>query len=252
MHHRRLRGRGSRGFRLAYLVLVGGILASLLLPATAAAEGPVPNQDDKDSRPGVNWLLKGLGWHYKQTAIEVTADFTGTNESDVKQALLDCYSLVDYAMMFDPDAPRPRRIVRRELIAAIVDELENRGVDEPGLSGLVAEDVDRSEPPATAHRNERGDGLHVALAMDIVASMTGTSYDDVRAALVDGASLSEYVEFFGVPTQSLIDAIVSAEQAILDQQVAAGELSQAVADALSSRLPDEVTRLVYRRFASGC
>jgi len=85
-----------------------------------------------------------------------------------------------------------------------------------------------------------GHGRDLATA----ASTLGMSEDDLRTALdADGATLASVAEDQGVAVDTLVTALVDAEEARIAQKVTGGDLTQAEAD---ERLTDLQTRITDR------
>lgn len=82
--------------------------------------------------------------------------------------------------------------------------------------------------------------------LDSAASALGITSDALRTELQSGKSIAEVAREKGVDPQKVIDAIVAAETARIDQAVTAGHLTQAQADAEKSQLTQRVTAQVDR------
>ena len=95
----------------------------------------------------------------------------------------------------------------------------------------------------------RGFGKHAAV--DVTAELTGTTSEDVRATLQEGASLASYAADNGVSRDELVSAIVAAMQANLDERVAAGSITQERADELAAEMETKVEDLVDRTGFAG-
>jgi hypothetical protein len=122
----------------------------------------------------------------------------------------------------------------------------------PNLVAAQTEDEEESTPPAT--EEWRGGGRMgpghffggVGDAVSITAELTGTTSDDVIAALQDGASLASYAAEQGVAREELTSAIVAAARQDLEERVAAGDITQERADELLAELDQRVEDLVDR------
>jgi len=76
------------------------------------------------------------------------------------------------------------------------------------------------------------------------AKALGVSVDDLRAALRDGKSIADIAKDKNVAVSDVVDAMVAAAKADLDQAVKDGHLTQAEADQHLSDLRDRLTHMV--------
>lgn len=91
--------------------------------------------------------------------------------------------------------------------------------------------ADQTAPDRDGHR--RG-GFGGGLALDVAAETLGMTEDELRTALDEGKTLAEVATEKGVDRQALIDALVAAGEARLDEAKAA--------------LPDRIAEAVDRTF----
>jgi hypothetical protein len=117
------------------------------------------------------------------------------------------------------------------------------------LSGLVA---DGSMTQAQADRvattlaeelprhGGRGHGKGRGRHLDAAAEALGMSEAELRTALRSGQTLAQVAETRGVERQALVEALVAAASAHLDEQVAEGDLTQAEADERKAGLAERV------------
>lgn len=110
---------------------------------------------------------------------------------------------------------------------AVVDALR----DAAPLGGH-GRDGDRRE------RGMRGRGLEAA------AAAIGVTTEELRAALRDGRTIAEVAGDEGVEVRTVIDAMVVEAGTHLAEHVAAGDLTQAQADARLEEITDRITDLV--------
>jgi hypothetical protein len=85
-----------------------------------------------------------------------------------------------------------------------------------------------------------GHGGHGGPGFSVVATTLGMTEAEVRDAISNGQTLAQLAEAKGSTAQALIDAILADHKSHLDEEVAAGELTQAEADA---KLADATTRV---------
>lgn len=93
-------------------------------------------------------------------------------------------------------------------------------------------------PMGGDHGGRGGHGPGASLTL--IATTLGMTEADVRTAISGGQTLAQLAESKGSSGQALIDVLVAAEKTRLDAEVAAGEHTQAVADA---KLADATTRI---------
>lgn len=114
-------------------------------------------------------------------------------------------------------------------------------------SGIAAE-TDEPEKTTKARKPglaARGAGLTVA------AEAIGVSKEDLRTALKSGRSIADVAEEKGVPTQTVIDAMVAKAGTRLETAVTNGRLTQERADAIAGNLPETIKRFVESTRPSG-
>jgi hypothetical protein len=122
------------------------------------------------------------------------------------------------------------------------------------VSAQTEEESDDATPPAT--EQWRGGGrmgpphhlFHgLGDAVSVTTELTGTTTDDVIAALQEGSSLASYAEEQGVAREELTSAIVAAAQQEIDERVANGDITRERADELLAELDQRVEELVDRQ-----
>ena len=87
--------------------------------------------------------------------------------------------------------------------------------------------------------------------LDTVASTLGLTVEEVRTAISNGQTLAQLAEANGSSGQELIDALVVAAKAHLDEEVAAGEHTQDEADAKLVEATTRITEFVNNTPAEG-
>ena len=87
----------------------------------------------------------------------------------------------------------------------------------------------------------RGAGARL---VDIVASLTGLSVEDVQAQRAEGDTIAEIAEANGVSAEDVVNEALSARKALLDAKVADGTITQAQADAAYAQMTERVTERV--------
>jgi hypothetical protein len=109
---------------------------------------------------------------------------------------------------------------------------------------ITQEQADAVVAALEAARPERGRHLGARIDLEVAAAAIGVSEDDLRAALLDGTSMADYATSQGVDPQAVIDALVAANQARLDEAVAAGEKTQEEADEAAANAVERITAAV--------
>ena len=152
----------------------------------------------------------------------------------------------------DTDAPKPAAD-REQRVRALLQPLVDDGtITAAQLDAIVAKLA--TAEPVKGFGDHGGPGRRGGIAridVDTVATVLGISADDVRTALRDGTTLKALAESKGKTAQDVIDAIVAATKAELDQRVADGSVTQAEADTKLAEATTRITEVVDNGFASG-
>lgn len=101
---------------------------------------------------------------------------------------------------------------------------------------------DHDGGPMGGHRGFGGP--RVGANLDAVATTLGITADEVRTALESGQSLADLAVSKGKTAQDVIDAIVADATTKINEQVTAGDITQAQADKFLADLTTRVTDLV--------
>ncbi len=100
-----------------------------------------------------------------------------------------------------------------------------------------------------------GDGEPIRLGGNLIeeiAELTGTSEDDVAAAIADGQTLAEYAADHGVSADELVDALIGDTEERIAEAVERGDLSQETADRMLIEVREHLGALVNGEgFAAG-
>jgi hypothetical protein len=108
-----------------------------------------------------------------------------------------------------------------------LSKLVDDGTINQSQADAVANALQQARPAPGPGGPRRGGPLE----LDVVAKALGVTPAELRTALEGGQSIAAIAGTKGVPVQTVIDAIVAADKARLDTEVAAGRLTQAQADA---------------------
>lgn len=169
--------------------------------------------------------------------LDDAAEVLDMPEDDLRDALADGSTFAEIA--------EAQGVDRQDLIDALVASGE-AALDEAkaALPDRIAEVVDGTyEWPGKGHFPGPGGFPRIGAGVDVAADVLNMTEDELREALADGSSLAEVAEAQGVERQELIDALVSATRAHLEEQVAEGDLTQEQAD----RRLDGLTEMIERR-----
>jgi len=93
-------------------------------------------------------------------------------------------------------------------------------------------------------RGDRGGHGRGGPGLSVVATTLGMTETEVRDAISNGQTLAQLAEAKGSSAQTVIDAILAEHKAHLDEEVAAGEHTQAEADAKLAEATTRVTEFV--------
>ena len=134
------------------------------------------------------------------------------------------------------DTARPDESARlQEVLKPLVDD----GTLTQAQADSVVETLAAAGPMGGGHGGRGG-----ARGLGIVATTLGMTEAEVRDAISNGQTLAQLAEAKGSSGQALIDAILAELKAHLDEEVAAGEHTQAEADAKLAEATTRVTELV--------
>lgn len=86
---------------------------------------------------------------------------------------------------------------------------------------------------------------------DVVASLTGLSVEDVQEKRAAGESFEAIAEAEGVSTDDVVASALDVRKSILDEKVAAGDITQEQADAALARMSDRIEDRITST-APGC
>ncbi len=84
--------------------------------------------------------------------------------------------------------------------------------------------------------------------MKVAADTLGVSRQDLRTALKNGQTISDYATSQGKDPQTVVDALTSAANTKLDQLVAAGRFSSDRAASIKSKLSARIETLMNHHF----
>jgi ribosomal protein S20 len=108
-----------------------------------------------------------------------------------------------------------------------------------GVAGAQSTDTDTPSGSTSDRPRHRGPGLEAA------AKALNLSEDELRAKLEDGTTtIAAVAAAQGVDVQTVIDAMVAAATADIDQKVADGDITEAKATEIKANLTEHITKRV--------
>lgn len=116
---------------------------------------------------------------------------------------------------------------------------------------LEAGDVPLLLGPGGGHGPGHGHGFHghgFPGGLDAAAEYLGVSEEELRSALADGDTLADVAEERGKPVDGLVDAMVAAARADLDQAVEDGRIPEELRDSMLSTLEERIRDHVSEGF----
>lgn len=134
----------------------------------------------------------------------------------------------------------------KQLIAGVV----TAGVLVTGTAAAAGADTSSTTAPATATASKH-DHRHLKHRLlragaKVAATTIGISTRDLVSEVRSGSSVAQVAQAHDVDPQTVIDAVVQAGDAKIDQLAQAGKISAERAAKLKERLPQLVTKIVHR------
>ena len=186
-----------------------------------------------------------------QLSLDVVAGLTGTEVTEVEAALASGMTLSEFAAQYgvleenlvaalvpDFEAQVSDALTAGELTEAQAEELLAGAVQE--VTGLVSgEDDSADDGTDTGDFNDDAFG-----ALDTIAELTGTTLDDVMAAVMEGRTLVDFAAEHGVSETDLVAAISADVEAQIAANVESGHMTQEQADQILMNLEEIVTSVV--------
>ena len=197
------------------------VLLLALIPTMAFAQG---NPGDQTPQPGPQASLT-------RALIKTAAEVLGMTPEDFVQAMRDGKTPAELAA----EAGVPVET----LTAALQTTWNDEGVK------YIDHVVNDGFPPGGRNYPDCQRQLRLARAwVGVVAETLGLEPVEFLELLKDGGTPAEIAEGYGSSGQALIDAIVAAEQARLDQAVAEGKITQEQADNILARHTEAATEWI--------
>ena len=124
----------------------------------------------------------------------------------------------------------------RDALSGLVED----GTIDQGQADAVATALEEARPERGLRHLHRGHHL----GLDAVAESLGLTQEELHDALRDGRTIADVAGERGVDVQVVVDAIVAAQRARVDEAVAAGDLTRERADELLGGAEERATALV--------
>ena len=126
------------------------------------------------------------------------------------------------------------------------------GIHTPG-TGLMQPGTGYGPRGMSGGLGMRGGAPAWAGQPDAVETLLGMTDVEIRAERQAGKSLAQIAAAKGKSKEALVDTILNAKKTILDQQVSAGKLTQAQADAVYANMQQQAAVMVDRtNVGPGC
>jgi polyhydroxyalkanoate synthesis regulator phasin len=132
---------------------------------------------------------------------------------------------------------------RGRRLQEVMDSLVADGTLTRAQADAVTTRLKEAAGEARGERSERRRERRQEM-LAVAAPVLDMTTEELAAALKDGRTLGQVAEARDVEPQAVIDALVAAGEARIDEAVSAGELEEARATQLEERLADRVERLV--------
>jgi hypothetical protein len=202
---------GVAGGALALLVAAGAVYAeSLPRAASATAAQSTATPSPQPASPGANRPVR-KAVRLARRLIQVTADATGTQVKDVVAALKSGQSLSQYAQAHGKTDAEIMSAARTKLEDRLKQAVSGGKLTQARADALLKE-FDAAAPKLMAdqklgnqltdvRQNRRRFG---AALIKATADVTGTTPEDVTAALQGGQSLAQYAEAHGQSADNIV------------------------------------------------
>ena len=132
---------------------------------------------------------------------------------------------------------------RGQKLQEVMDSLVADGTLTQAQADTVAARLKEAAGEARGERGERRRERRQEM-LAVAAPVLDMTTEDLVAALKDGRTLEQVAEAQDVDPQAVIDALVEAGEARIDEAVSSGRLDDARATQLEQRLAERVERLV--------
>ena len=217
-----------------------------------------------DLRFEIRGGVEAGGWR-TTNVLERIADLTGTDESDIVEALADGQTLADYAA--------EHGVTEDALLDALMEEIDaelDTAVEDGDLTEGEAEQF-ASEAREHLERLVNGDwpfgGFGIGTLRDfpfadglfgfgghefwrdldpvaVVAELTDTDPQDVSNAIDDGQTFGEYAAEHGVSEDELVAEFIGPVRDRIDEAVASGDVSENDAAQILASIEEHVRGLI--------
>jgi lambda repressor-like predicted transcriptional regulator len=269
-----------------WAVLAGAITAAVVLllglgygvsqiaaqePAVTPAATPRPVPPQGPGAGGYNCpcgVSQGeaacWGWRAYGQA-DIVAQALGVSVDDLTAALRDGRSVADLAaekgVALDTVVEALLAPRREALAQAVIDGWITQQRADTMLANMqenITEQLQETGPlggmglgPAGQVLRAERLGWRMHGQADLVAQALGMSVDDLTAALRDGRSVADLAAEKGVALDTVVEALLAPRREALAQRVAAGNLTQAEADARLAQMEESITNRLQQPWKPG-
>jgi hypothetical protein len=144
-------------------------------------------------------------------------------------------------------ATTPPRPERGQWVQDALAPLVTDGTITQGQADAVIAALDAAKP----ERGPGGPGRGFGRGLDTAAEAIGVTADELRQAVQGGQTIAAFAQSKGVDPQAVVDAMVANLKTHLDEEVAAGEHTQAEADAKLAGAQDAITAMINGEAPAG-
>jgi|GEM_PF-1779507 len=247
-----------------WAILAGAVTAAVVLAGALwlgvgriSAQGP-------DTTPGTGECVCNCGggltpreagrWGYQAYGqADAVAEQLGMTVDEMTAALQDGKSVADLAaekgVALDTIveallAPRREALAtavangritqeRADTMLAEMQENITEHLQQPGLP--------MGQGPAGQMMRAQRVGWQMHGQLDLIAETLGMTQEELQTALQDGKTVAQVAEEKGVALDTLVEALLAPRRTALADRVAAGDLTQAEADEMLTRMQENIT-----------
>ncbi|MCU1379407.1 MAG: hypothetical protein JWN29_2390 [Acidimicrobiales bacterium] len=221
---------------IAASVLAGGIGGALLF-TPQLSDASVPARAATDVAAGEGRVER------RSDVLTTAATALGITPAELRTALESGKTIAQVA--------KDKGVDVQKVIDALVAQAKQRLQQaEANLPSRITDMVNGTLPLRGGHSGERGRG-GIRAGLSEAATALGMTEADLGAALKSGKTIAQVAQDKGVDVQKVVDALVSAGSARIDETVAAGKLTQEQGTARKAELKTRVTAFVNGTLRAG-
>ncbi len=223
--------------------VVGGGAAGAFLgvPALSGASTNAATSAANPTNAGAPAVSGGRATERRSALFDAAAKALGITTDELRQKLADGKTTI-------ADIAKDKNIDLNTVIDAIA------AADRQRIEDFVNNPLpirDHGPGPGPGGKAFGGKPFGAEEKFDAAAKALGITTDELRTARRDGKTIADVAKDKNVDVDKVIDAMVGAAQARIDQAKADRKISQDQADRLTANLKDRITKLVNGEFAAG-